>query len=220
MDLSAQDSTLVTIKPGNKVSDVLPQAEIYYYPEFTNGKVVLKDGKIVGAKMNYNRVFDQMLFLGQKEDTFALSVEKEINFIAIGEDRFYYNQGFIRIIVDNDFVKLAEKQTWTVADIRKIGLLGSPKTTVAIQSLTQYTNGLDAAKSKDLVLNEEIVLRKETEYYFGNVDHHFVRASKKKLLDLFPKDEVSIENYLKQNKVDFDKKEDLEKLAQFISQLY
>jgi hypothetical protein len=105
-----------------------------------------------------------------------------------------------------------------VADIRKMGTHNTPKNTVAITSLTAYTNGIDAAKSKDLILNEEILLRKETHYFFGNDYNNFVRSGKKKLLHLFPKDEVTIENYLKENKVDFDKKEDLQKLAKFLSE--
>lgn len=42
--LSAQDSTLVTIKTGQKVTDVLSSADIYYYPQFTSGKVFFRDG--------------------------------------------------------------------------------------------------------------------------------------------------------------------------------
>jgi len=37
--LSAQDSTFVTIKAGNKIKDVLSLTDIYYYPQFTSGKV-------------------------------------------------------------------------------------------------------------------------------------------------------------------------------------
>jgi hypothetical protein len=218
--LPAQDSTIAIIKAGYKVTDVLTPADIYFYPQFTDGKVIFKDGKVIEAKMNYNRVFDQMLFIDTKSDTLAMSVEKTVKFIAFDKDTFYYSNGFIRVIVDNDFVKLAEKQVWVVADIRKMGTHNRPSTTFAITSLTSYTNGMDAAKSKDLVLNEEIVLRKETEYYFGNAYSHFARAGKKKLQELFPNDEHSIESYLKENKVNFDKKNDLEKLAQFIIQLY
>ena len=64
------------------------------------------------------------------------------------------------------------------------------------------------------------MLRKETQYYFGNAHNEFVRAGKKKLLMLFPKDEQHLENYLKENKVNFDKKEDIEKLAEFLASLY
>ena len=64
------------------------------------------------------------------------------------------------------------------------------------------------------------MLRKETQYYFGDQYNHFVRASKKRLLSLFPKGERKIENYLNENKVNFDKKDDLEKLCRFLRRIY
>lgn len=219
-DLTAQDSTIVTIKAGNKIRDVLTPADIYYYPQFITGEIFFRDGKKIVVDMNYTRLFDQMLFINHKNDTLALGDEKTIKFIAILQDTFFYDDGWIRILVDNDFVKFAEKQVWIVADIRKIGTHNRPTTTVSITSLSAYTDGTDAAKSKDLILNEDIVLRKETHYYVGNAYNRFVRAGKKKIQGLFPKEELIIENYLKKNKVNFDKKEDLEKLVQFLSDQY
>jgi len=217
--LWAQDSMLVTIKAGNRVKDVLSPSEIYYYPQFTNGKVFLKDGSRAGAKMNYTRLYDQMLFINDKGDTLAVTDVKNIEFIVNDWDIFFYNGGYLRLVADDTVIKLAEKQIWEVADIRKMGTFNTPTNTVAITSVGYFSDGRDAAKSKELILNAETLLRKETQYYFGDKYNHFVRASKKKLMDLFPKDEQRIENYLKENKVNFDKKDDLEKLCKFLHQL-
>ena len=214
----AQDSTLVTIKSGYKATDVLTSADIYYYAQFINGKVFFKDGTKGVAKMNYNRLFDQVLFVDPKGDTLALADEMTIKFITIEQDTFYYDDGYIRLIADGG-VKLAEKQVWVVADIRKIGTHNRQTTTVAVTSFSTYTNGSDAAKSKDLIMNEDIILRKETQYYFGDKFDHFIRATKKDLLKFFHKNQQSVEDYLIDNKVDFDKKDDLEKLARFLGQL-
>jgi hypothetical protein len=105
-----------------------------------------------------------------------------------------------------------------VADVRKVGTHNRSTNTVAITSLSNYSDETARAKSHDLVINEDILIRKETQYFFGDTYNHFVRASKKKVLLLFPKEQMNLENYLKENKINFDKKEDLEKLAQFIGQ--
>jgi hypothetical protein len=215
--LLAQDSTLVTIKTGYKVTEVLTPADIYYYPQFTNGKVFFKDGAKAVAQMNYSHLFDQILFIGRKGDTLALADEKTIKFITIDRDTFYYDEGYMRLITDGA-VKLAGKQIWVVADIQKIGTHNRPTSTVAITSFSSYTDGSDAAKSKDLILNEDIILRKETHYYFGDKFDQFIRATKKDVLKFFHKNQQRIEEYLKENKPNFDKKDDLEKLAQFLSQ--
>ena len=218
-DLSAQDSTLVTVKTGERIEDVLKSSDIFFYPQFIYSKILFKDGKVADPYMNYNRLYDQMLFINDKGDTLAVTDVKNIEFIVNDWDIFFYNGGYLRLVADDTVIKLAEKQIWEVADIRKMGTFNTPTNTVAITSVGYFSDGRDAAKSKELILNAETLLRKETQYYFGDKYNHFVRASKKKLMDLFPKDEQRIENYLKENKVKFDKKDDLEKLCKFLHQL-
>ena len=219
-DVSAQDSTLVTVKTGEKIEDVLKSSDIFFYPQFIYSKILFKDGKVADPYMNYNRLYDQMLFISEKGDTLALTDVKNIEYIVNDWDIFFYNGGYLRLIANDTVIKLAEKQIWEVADVRKMGTFNTPTNTVAITSVGYFSNGQDAAKSKELIMNAETLLRKETQYYFADRNNHFVRASKKKLLDLFPKDEQRIEDYLKENKINFDKKEDLEKLCKFIHQLY
>ncbi|HEX3168327.1 MAG TPA: hypothetical protein VHQ93_18790 [Chitinophagaceae bacterium] len=219
-DLPAQDSTLVTVKAGEKIEDVLKSSDIYFYPQFVYSKILFKDGKVADPYMNYNRLYDQMLFISEKGDTLALTDVKNIEFIVNDWDVFYYSGGYLRLIADDTIIKLAEKQVWAVADVRKMGTHNTPTNTVAITSVGYFSNGQDAAKSKELILNAETLLRKETQYYFGDQYGHFVRASKKRLLNLFPKDERKVENYLNENKVNFDKKDDLLKLCQFLHQLH
>ena len=218
-DLWAQDSTYITIKSGDIVQEGLSTAEMYYYPQFTKGVVFFKSGTKATAKINYTRLFDQILFIDGKGDTLALAEEQTIKFIAVDKDTFYYDEGYVRIIADNDFVKLAEKQIWVVADIRKPGPHNTSTSTIGVTSVRTFRQGDDAVRNP-LTLDEDIVLRKETHYYFGDEYNHFARAGKKGLFELFNKKQRSIENYLKENKVDFNKKDDIEKLYQFVSKLY
>jgi len=217
--LLAQDSTYITIKSGDIVQEGLSLADMYYYPQFTKGVVFFKSGTKATAKLNYTRLFDQMLFIDARGDTLALAEEKTIKFIAFAQDTFYYDEGYVRIIADNDFVKLAEKQIWVVADIRKPGPHNTSTSTIGVTSVRTFRQGNDAVRNP-LTLDEDIMLRKETHYYFGDEYNHFARAGKKGLFELFNKKQRSIENYLKENKVNFDKKDDVEKLFQFVSKLY
>ena len=215
--LQAQDSTIVTINAGSNIKDVLKPTDIFYYPQFTSGKVFFRNGTKTTASMNYSRLSDQMLFINPKGDTLALADEKLIKFIAIDQDTFYFDEGYIRLIRDNGVVKLAEKQIWVFADVRRMGSHNRSTNTVAITTISTLSS-TGRAKSHDFLINEDVLIRKEVQYYFGNTYNLFARASKKKLLLLFPKEQLGLENYLQENKVNFDKKEDLEKLAQFLAQ--
>lgn len=217
--LLAQDSLYVTIKSGDRIQEGLTSADLYYYPQFTKGEVFFKSGTKATAKVNYSRLFDQILFIDSKGDTLALAEERTIKFIAVNQDTFYYDEGFVRIIADNTYVKLADKQVWVVTDVRKPGPHNTSTSTTGVTSVRSFRQGNDAVRNP-LKLDEDIVLRREIQYYFGDEYNHFIRASKKGLFELFNKKQRSIENYLKENKVNFDKKDDIEKLFHFISKLY
>lgn len=216
--LMAQDSAFVTIKTGNSIKDVLTPADIFYYPQFTYGKVFFRDGTKSAGNLNYSRLGDQILFINNKDDTLALANEKTIKFIAIAQDTFYYDEGYVRLISNNGFVKLAEKQVWVEKEVRKMGTHNRPSSTVNIVSLSTYSDETLRAKSHDLIMNEDVLIKKEIQYYFGDRYNHFVLARKNKLMQLFPKEQLTLEKYLDENKVNFDKKDDLEKLAQYLAQ--
>jgi hypothetical protein len=212
--LGAQDSTLVTIKTGSSIRDVLTTTDIFHYPQFISGKVFFRNATKSIAMMNFNRLNEQMLFIDPKGDTLALADGKIIKFIALDKDTFYYHEGYIRLVSANSVVKLAEKQIWEVADVRKIGTHNRSTNTVAVTSFQNVTDRF--GKTHDLLLSEDVILRKKAFYYFADEYDHFVNATKKQLLLLFPKDETRITNYLKENKVNFEDKGDLEKLVQFL----
>jgi hypothetical protein len=218
--LSAQDSTTVTIKSGNRIKDVLTVNDVFSHPQFISGKVYFRDGGVVSAMLNYDCLSDQMLFIGAKGDTLALDAEKTINYIALAKDTFYYiiGDGYVRLLASNSVVKLAEKKVWEVSDIKKVGSHNRQANTYAVNSITSVTNGY--GRDYNLILDEDVVLRKKAQYYFGNTYNNFVPASKKSLLSFFPKKETVISNYLKENRVDFTAMQDLEKLAQFLKQYY
>lgn len=212
-----QDSTLISIRAGNSIKDVLAK-DIFLYPEFISGKVFFRDGTKGMAMMNYNSLTDQMLFIDPHGDSLALQDENTIKFIALDKDTFYFDEGYKRLVANNNIVKVTEKKTWELVDIRKIGSHDRPTTTFAVTSYNSVTDRF--GKTHDLLLNEDLVVRKKATYYFGDRFNNFVPANKKNLLALFPKEHSILTNYLKENKVNFDNRNDLEKVAQFVAQNY
>jgi hypothetical protein len=214
--LIAQNTTFVTVKAGYKIREVLTTADVFYYPQFIRGKVFFRDGTNAEAKLNYSHLVDEMQFVDAKGDTLALANEKTIKFISIANDTFYYDQGYVRLIAGNNVVKLAEKQVWVLGDTRKIGAYKTANSTSFITAYGSYT---EHGKSYDLTTNEDVDLRKAERYFFGDKYNRFVLASKKNLLMLFLKEQRHIQTYLKENKVDFTDKEDLEKVVQLLGHL-
>ena len=213
----AQDSTII-IKAGTSFNESVPITDLYEYPQFVYGKVFFIPGDSSGGRLNYNRFLDQMQFIDFKGDTLNIAYPGTIKFIRISNDLFYYDNdyGYVKLIKANNTIKLAAKQTLKVLGRNKIGAYDMASPGSAIDSYSSLT--IDH-KNYNLTPREDITLTKKTEYYFGDKYNHFVLANKKNILRLYSKQEGTVTAYLKENSVDFNNPEDLEKLFQFLSNL-
>ena len=211
----AQDSTII-IKAGTSFNESVSITDLYEYPQFVYGKVFFRPGDSSGGRLNYNRLLDQMQFIDFKGDTLNIADPGTIKSIRINNDLFYYDEGYVKLIKDSNTIKLAAKQTLRVVNKEKTGAYNMPSSTSAIDSYGSY---MSEGKMYKLVPREDIVLKKQTQYYFGDKFNHFILANKKNLLRLYSKQNVSLNAYLKENNVDFTSQEDLEKLLQYLANL-
>ncbi|HET6769698.1 MAG TPA: hypothetical protein VFH08_19960 [Chitinophagaceae bacterium] len=213
--LQAQDSTIV-VKAGMSINESVSMTDLYQYPQFVYGRVFFMPGDSGAAKLNYNRLLDEMQFIDPKGDTLNIANARTIKFIRINADVFFYDDGYVKLIKDTNGIKLAEKQTLKPSDKTKIGAYGMASPTSAIDS---YGTLIDARGVYKLVPREDITLAKKTEYYFGDKYNRFVWATKKNLLQQFPKQGRALNVYLKENNVNFYSIEDLNKLLRFLASL-
>ena len=211
----AQDSTII-LKAGMSINESLSIKNLYEYSQFVYGKVFFKPGDSSSGRLNYNRLLDQMQFIDFKGDTLNIADPGTIKSIRINNDLFYYDEGYVKLIKDSNTIKLAAKQTLRVVNKEKTGAYNMPSSTSAIDSYGSY---MSEGKMYKLVPREDIVLKKQTQYYFGDKFNHFILANKKNLLRLYSKQNVSLNVYLKENNVDFTSQEDLEKLLQYLANL-
>lgn len=215
--LQAQENTIV-IKAGKSFTESVAMTDLYQYAQFTFGKVFFKSGDSTTAKLNYHRFMEAMQFIDFKGDTLKISNAPMIKFIRINNDVFYYDDGdgYMNLIKETNEIKLAEKRTLRMMGRDKIGAYGMSSPTSSIAS---YSTLHTETNVYNLVPMEDITLTKKTEYYFGDKFNKFVTATRKNLLQQFSKQSKPLSAYLKDNNIDLNKKEDLEKLLEFLAGL-
>ena len=213
--LHAQDSTII-IKAGTSFNESVSITDLCEYPQFVYGKVFFKTGDSSIAKFNYHRFLDEMQFIDFKGDTLKITNAPTIKLIRIDNDVFYYDDGYVKLIKDANGIKLAVKKTLTVTGKNKVGGydMASPTTSIDTYSTLMANNSI-----YKLVPKEDITLTKKTQYFFGDKYNRFFWATKKNLLRQFSKQSTALNSYLKENNVNFNSREDLEKLLQFLASL-
>ena len=210
----AQAPVTYTIKPGIELRTVIPASEIYRYPSFTMGTVVFKDGLTSTGKLNYNALISEMQFIDAKGDTLALANEQTFRYVLVANDTFYFSQGYIRIIKGNEKVKFGEKVAFREY-VQKPGAYGLSTATTATNNLTAILD----KRSVALDASQELVVVKNVTWLIGDRFNLFVPADKKNIFKMFPRQKQAIEEYLKNNEVNFSKEDDLIRLTGFLGGL-
>src|SRR5215211_4320633 len=211
--LHGQEHEVVKIPAGRNLIDVMTAAKIYHYPQFMMGQSIFRDGSTARGRLNYNILNEEVEFITAQGDTMAIAKDQMLNIkeLHIDSSTFYYAHGYIQKLKENKEGKLGGKEIWVVTKREKIGGYGEAMPgTSAIFSYTFYH--LFGTFSPNLVMNENITMTKKTVYYFGDRFNSFLPANKKNLLKLYSGKKRELEDYLKTNAVDFDKREDVEKL--------
>ncbi len=205
----------VTVKAGMKVSDCFPFNERYRYAEFTNGHIQMKSGVYADTRLNLDFLSNDILYIKGK-DTLTVANKKDIRFISIALDTFCFDKGAYLELLTNGKIRVGLKQYIKLRETLKQDSYGSSSSGSAINS---YGSLPSQGSFYKLTANTDMVFQRTLEYYLSNNSGEFVPFIKKYVLELFPEHEQEIKAYLKANKISFDKKDDLLKLAGYLRSL-
>ncbi len=209
----AQEVKQYPVKAGEIPAAMLPREAMYVLPAFTAGTASLKDGTSSTQRFNYNFLLDEMHFIGEKGDTLAIADPAIIRSVVIDSMSFYYDNGYVREILKQGGYKLAVKQEMVQTADKKRGGYDMPTATGSIQ--TYGTVGSNS-QMYHLEVKKDVLFHSVTSFYVANMSNHFLKANKKSFYTLFG--EAKTAKYLKDNKIDFNKEEDLKGLLRYCAQ--
>lgn len=207
-----QSQEIVRIKAGEDPASAYSPHGFYRYPHFSQGLVVFKHGGQTNAKMNYHMLNGEMQFITQGGDTLALADPFSIKYLTLDSALFFYNEGYLEVILNNEKLKLAKKVRLET-QWEKIGAYGQASPSGSIRTPNKLILG---NIGKNLSQNQNILVRKEYSYYWLDKYGTILKANKANLLKLIaPDSKNKIDDYLKANKIDYNKEEDLKRLLEF-----
>jgi hypothetical protein len=214
VSLSAQKEELVTVKAGTRILDYFPVSVRYLYPEFTKGRVLFKNGIYSERQLNYNFLLGEMEFI-QSRDTLAIINKKDIRYVAIAQDTFFYDKGYIKqwskwskVIGLKERIELKEIQNKD-----PYGTASSASSSDSYGSMPMDGNFYKLSANKDMVFH------RTRQFYIAEPEGEFILLNRKSLLDSFHGKEDKIKQFLKANKTKFNSADDMSKLIDFLLKL-
>jgi hypothetical protein len=181
-------------------------ANQYKYPEYKRAKIYFKNGDMASARMNYDYINQLMKYIGEKNDTLVIANEKDLDYIAIGTDSFFYDNGYYEWVASSGKARLACRKTLKEGPRALIGAFGTSSPAKNIESKSKILQ----ESSYELSPNEEVTFTRETTYYISQVGGskaRFELANKNNFDKLFPKKKVS--DFIKENNLNLYKEQDL-----------
>lgn len=212
--LLAQKYEPVIVKAGTRPIDYFPISKRYLYADFTKGKAIFSNERIYPSIYNYNFLSGEIEFI-KSNDTLIITDKRDLLSVVVAKDTFYYHNGYMQLIRSGRF-KVYLRQSVRLKDIRKKGAMGTINRSAASQS---YDYLLTGNLSVNLVADIDLKLQNESVYFFSASGVDFVQFNRKNIIRVIPGKEEVVKNYIKSNNIDFESREDLLKLAEFVSTL-
>jgi hypothetical protein len=215
---SAQEERKFTVREGMTISETLPDSAIYLYPHFVKGIVIFNTGKQIDVVMNYNLILGKIQFIRNAKDTLAVSNPQDVKIFIAGSDRYMFDDVYYRILIATPKILLACHEYTKTLEVRKETGYGLASPTTAVDSYS-FITAADNSGLYKLRASAETIYSITTDYYFGTERNEFSFATQKNLLKMYPGKAEEIKKYIKENKLNFKKRPDLEKLVGFINDL-
>ena len=194
--------------------DRLPDSAKYKYPSFTKGYVHYRNGSSAYANFNVNLLLNQIQFLHPNGDTLSIVDEESIRFVTIGKDSFFCRKDIVELMPGYSPLKLGRSQKVSVMSRERVGAYGESSGTTSITSFGSLSANEQVYQ---LRANENILLKKETTFYLIRNDFlTFLPATKSNLLQMV-KNKEGIQEYLRNNNIDFKKEADLKRVLEFVN---
>lgn len=214
LSLFAQDEQTITVNTLHPDTATLYKS-VYLYPSFLTGYVVFRDQAPIEAKLNYNRLFGQMLFLTPKGDTLAMARAEETTLVTVGIDTFYfYDKTFVQKLSHNtNAPNLFVRQSLKYIGAEKKGAYGTYSPVTAVNSNSTFS--ADNQITQYLAIDENRLYKTNTEYFLSDAFNNLFPCSKSRFYSIFSRQEKALKAYADANNIDFRKKEDMLKILQY-----
>jgi hypothetical protein len=197
---------------GQATSSGLPQ---YLFAEFTKCDIKMKSGQTQIQEMNYNTVTEKMVFTRDKK-YYDLTNPEMIDTIILQNCWFVpAGKAFYEVLVSGPMSLFLQHKGDLMSAGKPVGYGGTSQVASSNYINAIEMNGLQV----NLQLPNNYIVNPSPVYWIRNENKWFSFTSEKQFLKIFPDNTVQIKGFIKENRIKFDKPENLIRLVKYCSTL-
>jgi hypothetical protein len=187
----------------------------YLYPEFTKSKVLMKNGQIQYIVLNYNTVSEKMVF--QRDEQLYDMVNPEmVDTVFLQDSRFVpAGKVFYKVLHVAHVAFFVQYKGEILSPGTPAGYGGTSQVSnTKMMSSVQLSSGY-----YNLKLPTDFTVKTDLMYWIRDDGKLVSFVNERQFLKLYPDKETELKQFIKQNKIKFDKLPDIVKLAKYYNQL-
>jgi hypothetical protein len=183
----------------------------FYFPEFIQGNVKLKTGKIIQTNLNYNLLSEKMTFIENGKIMDLINPEA-VDTVFIQDKKFIFNDNvFLEIIIEKP-VSLFFEHTGSLVSTGKAGPYGTKSQTTGPTSLKRLVND---ANTYNLKLPQEYkVVPSFVSWIKVNNDFNKI-LTMNQFLSLFPGKKDQLKQFIRTNRIKISDPDGMKRLVLF-----
>lgn len=186
----------------------------FLFPQFTDGKVILKDGVVASAKLNYDTFTDQMQFMGANNVVMNISEpEKVINVVILNRTFSYLKNYFVEQISEGVITLSTRLHQERIAE--KNGAYGGASPATSIQTISSLYQG-DGTVNK-LSSNESVSYNKMLIFYITINGKTKIVLNQSDFLKCFPSKKDLIKQEIDKENCKFTSVESVKKIVDWMN---
>ena len=185
----------------------------FLFPQFTDGKVMMKDGSAYNVKLNYDASLDQMQFMDVNSQILFIGEPDKVNKLEIGKRSFIYRKGyFVEVLIDGPISLFS--RVHIQKDVQKNGAYGSSTATSSIQSLS--TMKLSDGNDTKLRPSEKAIYQKEVFFFVMVNEKSKLILNEKDLLKCFSSNKELLKKEIDKEQTNFKSADSMKKIVEWI----
>jgi hypothetical protein len=189
-------------------------ATVFKYHNFMPGEIISKDSSIAPAKLNYNRVLGQFLYITRQGKTAPVDSEAIDKLIIVIDTFQMANNIALEKITHFAGANLYTHQLLRYIKNEKTADNNGP---IIITDGSKLPFSIEPQTGREEVMDKSAQFKFINEYFLLDKPVVIYNTTKKSFYDLFPLLKTELKNYLQDHSVNFNNLNDLKNLLQYLN---
>ena len=223
----AQEKKHYIVRPGDIIIERIPEEGRYRFDDFRNARVFFVNNSSASGLMNYHLLYGEMQFVDSSGDTLSLANESLLRKVSFESTDYYYdseNKRYLELLAGGDQLKLTRHLMMRLLehDVKSMdGYVSTldPNMSRVVYDLDNRVHETTLLKFFESRAQHPMLFSPHEEYYFVDKNNIVWPVKKSSLRRIFPDHRRALGDFLSEEKTNFSRKADLEKLVNFCNRL-